>query len=169
KRIVYLSAAGADEKSPISLAQWHGKTESALKSSGLAWTILQPSFFMQNLLGNAGSIAGEGKLYAPMKEAKFSPVDARDIGAVAAVALAGNGHENKTYAITGGEAVSYSQIASAIGEAIGKKVTYVDIPDSALRDSLGKMNMPAWMIEDFSKMFGWFSSGAAAGTTDTVE
>src|SRR5688572_32710682 len=38
-------------------ARWHGQSEDLLKSSGLAWTMLRPNSFMQNLLGQAGQIA----------------------------------------------------------------------------------------------------------------
>src|SRR5205807_238184 len=88
KHVVKLSALGADEKSTIGLAKWHGTTENELKKSGLGWTILQPHFFMQNAMMNAGSIKAQGMVYAPMKpDAKISAVDTRDIAAVAARTL----------------------------------------------------------------------------------
>jgi len=102
KRIVYLSVQGADENSPINFGAWHGKVEKVIKASDLEWTMIQPAFFMQNTLGNAGTIAADSKIYAPMKSAKFAPIDARDIGAVAARILTSNGHGGKTYLLTGG-------------------------------------------------------------------
>jgi uncharacterized protein YbjT (DUF2867 family) len=56
KHIVKLSVPGADTSSPIKLARWHGESEKNLKATGIAFTLLQPSSFMQNLFGSAGSI-----------------------------------------------------------------------------------------------------------------
>ncbi len=168
KRVVYLSVVGASKDSPIALARWHAAVEESLKSSGLAWTILQPHNFMQNLLANVATIA-DGKLYAPAEDSKFATVDARDIGAVAAHALAENGHEGKTYVITGGESVSHTQIAKAIGEAIGKKVDYVNITPDAFGAALKGAGLPDWLIADYQGLFAFFRTGGGAFTTDTVE
>lgn len=169
KRVVYLSVVGAAKESPIALARWHWEAEEALKGSGLAWTILQPHNFMQNHLGSAASIAKEGKLYAPAKDAKISTVDARDIAAVAAHALTEEGHDGKTYVITGGEAVSWAQMAKAFSEVTGKKVEYVDVPEDAFRASLKGAGLPAWLIDDYAGLYAFFRTGNGAFTTDTVE
>lgn len=60
--IVKLFILGADEHSPVSVAQWHWQTEQHLKASGLTYTILQPHFFMQNILGFASSIVAVRKI-----------------------------------------------------------------------------------------------------------
>jgi len=169
KQVVYLSSLGADPGSPVNLAKWHAADEKELKASGLSWTLLRPHFFMQNFLGDAG-LKADGNIYAPMKDAKISLVDVRDIAAVAAKALTEKGHEGQTYSITGPEAVSYTQIASAFSEALGKKVTYVAIDDAKLREALSVyQKLPAWMVDDFSNLFAYFSSGAAAAVSPDVE
>jgi uncharacterized protein YbjT (DUF2867 family) len=127
KTIVQLSAVGSTLDSPINLAQQHAKVEAYVKASGLAYTILQPSGFMQNFLGQAGSIQ-QGAIYGNYKEGKMAFIDARDIAAVAVAALTESGHEGKTYVITGSEALSYPQVASKLSQVTGKTVNYVDIP-----------------------------------------
>src|SRR5438270_3356900 len=84
RHVVKFSAIGADSAGPEGFGKWHGQAEDFLKSSGLAWTILQPNFFMQNLLGEARRIAAEGRIYQPVGDAKASFIDVRDIAAVAA-------------------------------------------------------------------------------------
>ncbi len=53
KEVVLLSVAGASSDSPIHLVREHAKVEDHLKKSGLAYVILQPTGFMQNLLGQS--------------------------------------------------------------------------------------------------------------------
>jgi uncharacterized protein YbjT (DUF2867 family) len=50
-------------------------------------------------------------------------VDVRDIAAVAVAVLTGSGHEGKTYAIPGPEALTYADAADKFPTAIGNKVT----------------------------------------------
>src|SRR4051794_7950756 len=51
RHIVKFSAMTADPKSPSRFPRAHGEIEQRIRSSGLAWTFLRPTFFMQNLLG----------------------------------------------------------------------------------------------------------------------
>ncbi len=168
KKIVLLSALGADLQSAITLAQQHAKSEEYLKASGVAYTILRPHTFMQNMLGNAETIK-KGAIYSNFKDGKIAMVDTRDIAAVALAALTQNGHEGKTYAITGGEAFSYHQLAEKLSTLTGKKVNYVDIPTSEAVKAMTGMGMPPWLAVDLAKMGEFFASGKAADTTDVVE
>jgi uncharacterized protein YbjT (DUF2867 family) len=81
--VVKHSGLGASPDSPIAIGRWHGEGQRQLERSGLPFTHLQPHSFMQNLLGSAKAIAAEGILYAPMRDARVSLVDVRDIAAVA--------------------------------------------------------------------------------------
>ena len=168
KHLVKLSVLGADEHSPVSIAKWHWQTEQHLKPSGLPYTILQPHFFMQNLLGFAPGIAAEGKFYAPMKQGRIGLVDVRDIAAVAVAALTEDGHGGNTYAITGPESLSFDDIAEKLSRATGKPVTYVDVPPDAARQSMLGMGMPTWYVDDLIRLYEAFSSGRGEWVTDTV-
>lgn len=168
KHVVKLSALGADLKSPISLARWHAQTEEELKKSGLAYTILQPHFFMQNLLMNAQTIKGQGAFYGAMKDGKASMIDARDISAAAAKVLTGSGHEGKTYILTGPEALSLSDAAAKLSSALGKPVKYVDVPPEGFKKSLLDAQMPDWFASDLTGMYAFFSTGAAAAVSPAL-
>ncbi len=167
KYVVKISAMGADLNSPISLARWHAQTEKELKESGLKWTILQPHFFMQNLMMNAETIKSQGVFYGSTKTGKLAMVDARDIAAVAVKVLTTPGHEGKTYLITGPEGISLDEVAQKLGAALGKPVKYVDIPGDQLKQGLLGAGVPEWMASDLTNMHLWFSTGGA-GTPDPV-
>ena len=98
--LVVLSQLGAEEGSPVRFLRYHAAVEQHVRDVGIPYTFLRPNLFFQGLLTVAGSIAAEGRLYAPIGDAKVSAVDVRDIAAVAAVALTEPGHEGATYTLT---------------------------------------------------------------------
>lgn len=168
KHIVKMSALGAALDSPVSFSRWHAQTEAQIEKSGIAYTHLRPHFFMQNILMFAGGVARDGAIRAPVKDGKISLVDTRDIAAVAARVLTEGGHEGKAYDITGPEALSFAEIATKIGAATGKNVTYADAaPGDARRAMLG-MGMKDWMVDAMLALYGVFSGGHAAAVTNVV-
>jgi uncharacterized protein YbjT (DUF2867 family) len=167
--VVKLSALGAAPDSPVALGRWHAETEAELAASGLAWTVLQPHSFMQNLLGSAGTVAGQGMLFAPVGDGAVALVDTRDVAAVAAEVLADPAqHAGRTYVVTGGQAVTYAQVAQALGAAIGKPVQYVDVPPEAAGDGMRQAGLPGWLVDDLLGLFAIFKAGHGAATTDVV-
>jgi hypothetical protein len=71
------------------------------------------------------------------------------------VVLTEHGHEGKTYNITGSEALTHTEIASQLSEALGRHVTFVNIPESAMREALLGFGFPEWqadgLIEDHAQ------------------
>ena len=169
KQIVRLSALGAATNSPSQILKWHGEVDERLSRSGLSFVILRPHSFMQNLLASRASIQSEGKLYAPMKEGKISPIDARDVAACAAAVLTSEGHSGRMYELTGPEALTYATIAEKIGAAIGRTVEYVDVPPDAAREGMIAAGYPAWLAEALGELYSVHASGAAADVSGTVE
>ncbi|MBW4578380.1 MAG: SDR family oxidoreductase [Tildeniella nuda ZEHNDER 1965/U140] len=168
KHIVKLSAFGADPNSPIVLGKWHGQSEKELEASGLAYTHLQPNGFLQNLLAFAQSIATQGTFFQPAADAKISNVDARDIAAVAAAVLKEDGHEGKTYVITGPEALSFSEVADVFTDVLGKKVTYVAISPEEFKASMLQWGQPEWLADALNELFGIYRAGYGAVVTNVV-
>ena len=110
--------------------------ENDLKSSGLPYTILKPHLFMQTTMIAAQTVKSEGAIYMPLKEGKIAMIDVRDVAAAAAEVLTSEGHEGKTYELTGPVAISFHDVAAALSEALGKPVKYVDVPPKAAKEFL---------------------------------
>ena len=166
--VVKFSAFGADASAPEGFGKWHGQAEDFLKSSGLAWTMLRPNFFMQNLLGQARQIAAQGVIYQPVGDAKASFIDVRDIASVAARALTEDGHEGKTYVLTGPEALSYYDVAAKLSEATGRSITYVPVTPEQFREGALASGLPEWLVGALERLNEIFASGHAAEVTDDV-
>jgi uncharacterized protein YbjT (DUF2867 family) len=169
KKMVKISAMGASPESPIALARGHAESEAALQRSGMAWTILRPGMFAQNFLAFAPSIKAAGQFSASVKDGRVAPIDARDIAAVAVKALVEPGHEGKTYALTGAEAITHAEMAEKIGAAIGKPVRYVDVPLEETRAAVTRAGMPAWLVEDMLGFQSAIAAGGAGGVSGDVE
>ncbi|GER92187.1 NAD(P)-dependent oxidoreductase [Dictyobacter vulcani] len=166
--IVKISALGVSPDSPLGIARQHAQIQQELSESGIAYTVLQPHSFMQNLLANASTIVPNAVFYAPMRDGKIGIVDARDIAAVAVAALTESGHENQIYVITGPEALSYSDLAEKFSKVLGKPVTYVNVPPEAARQAMVASGMPEWLADDLLGLMGVFAAGQAAIVTNTV-
>ena len=168
RHVVKFSAFGADAGAPEGFGKWHGQSEELLKSSGLAWTMLRPNFFMQNLLGQAGQIAATGKIFQPLGDARASFIDVRDIAAVAARTLTEEGHEGKTYTLTGPEALSYAEVAAQLSAAAGRDIAYVPITPEQFREGALAAGLPEWLVSALESLNEIFASGRAAEVTDDV-
>ncbi len=154
------------EKSRI--VQQGDQVEAALSSSGLPWTLLQPTFFMQNLMMAAQTIASDGMLYWDTGDGKLGMIDLRDIVDTALAVLTGDGHEGKSYILTGPEAVSMHDVANTFSKVLGKKVTYVSVPGEAALQSMLSMGFPEWIARGYGELMVGFSQGFASRTTDNV-
>jgi uncharacterized protein YbjT (DUF2867 family) len=168
-RIVKFSAVGAAPGARARFCDWHGRVEHYIEASGLAWTHLRPSFFMQNLLGFAGMIKG-GTIYQPTGQGRAPFVDARDIGAVAAHVLAEEGrHDGRAYEVTGPKALGYADVAATFSRVLGRPVAYVDVPVAAAKQSMTQAGMPEWQADAINELSEEMKQGHFATVTDVVE
>lgn len=172
KHLVKISATGADQEPGIQLGRWHRATEKYVEASGIPWTVLRPASFADNFINYfGGTIKSEGKIYLPFGTGAVSWIDARDIGEVAAVVLTEpiEKHAGKAYELTGPAAVDAHGVAKAIGRAIGKEVTYVDVPEEAAKQGMLQYGAPEWMANAMMELHWICKQGWAGGTTDAVE
>jgi len=140
------SGAGFDPKR-FRFTRMHEKIEAYLEGSGLAWTHLRPSQFMQVYLREAPSIVSRGALALPLDDATLSPVDLEDVAKVAFTLLNEGGHEGRSYEMTGPEALTMADVAQRISEAIGKTVRYVNVTDAERRQALLSAGTPPYFAD----------------------
>ncbi|MGH3738527.1 MAG: SDR family oxidoreductase [Micromonosporaceae bacterium] len=116
----------------------HVEIERYLEDSGVAWTHLRPSQFMQFYL--PGTLTGvdprERALVMPIGDSRLAPVDIEDIAKVAVGILRTEGHEGNSYDMTGPEALTMHEVVGRITEATGEKFRYVEVSFEEKRQSL---------------------------------
>src|SRR5262249_21911677 len=166
--VVYLSQLAADEQSPVRFLRYHGAVEAALTNSPAGWTFVRPNLILQAYIPFAPLIA-QGALQAPIGDATVSVVDARDIAAVAAAALTKSGHVGKTYTVTGPAAVSHADIATALGNAIGRPVRFERMPPKEFVAMVTGVGMPQWQADGVAEDYGHYDRGEAGAVSPDVQ
>jgi uncharacterized protein YbjT (DUF2867 family) len=166
--VVKLSALHADPDSPLPAFAWHGAVEQYLHAGGLPAVVLQPSFFMTNLLMVAGGVADTGTLCAPTGGAPVAMIDPGDVAAVAAVCLLDGRHAGETLQLTGPEPVTFHDVAAALSRAVRRPVSYVDLTAEQARPRFEGAGLPEWMQYHLAGVFDLIRAGAFADATATV-
>src|SRR6516165_4480075 len=165
--VVYLSQLAASQQSPVRFLRYHAAVEAALRNSTVGWTFVRPNLILQAYIPFAPSIV-QGALQAPIGDAAVSVVDARDIAAVAAAALTEDGHVGKTYTVTGPAAASHAEIATELGDAIGRTVRFESIPPEAFLAALTGAGMPEWQAEGLVEDYEHYDRGEASAVSPDV-
>jgi len=120
-QIAYLSTLGAEKNVLIP----HYRIEKHLVGAGPASTLLRASFFMQNLVEvHRRDVVERDEIFVPAGDGETSFVDARDVGEAAAVVLTESGHANRTYDLTGPEAMDYEAVAAVFSDVLDRPITY---------------------------------------------
>ena len=151
------------------LGRMHKQTDDEVKASGLPYTPLQPTFFMQNTMMAAQTVASDGMIYMPFKDGKLGMIDIRDVIESAVTVLSEDGHQNKTYQLTGPVSISLHDVAAALSKVLGKEVKYIDVPPEAAIDAMVGMGFPEWVANGYSELFVNFSQGGGDRVTDDVK
>lgn len=121
KHVVFLSLMGI-EKNPVPP---HHKIERLIRQTGIPYTFMRPSFFMQNLsTTHCLDIREDDDIFVPAGKARVSFVDTRDIGEACGIALTTHDHYNKAYTLTGPEAITYEEVAQVFSGVLQRPIAY---------------------------------------------
>jgi uncharacterized protein YbjT (DUF2867 family) len=169
RTVVKLSAIGTGETPEARVGDWHLPGEQAVRSSGLAWTVLRPSSFASNALQWAAAIRAGAPIPNPTGTGVQGVVDPRDVAAVAARALTTPDHDGHVYTLTGPELLSVPDMADQLGHALARTVGTVDLPLEVYRDQLGAAGMDPAFVETAVSGARLVARGGNARLTDDVE
>lgn len=123
RQIAYTSWLGISKGDSQGIALDHLATEQLLRSSGVAYTFLRNSLYMEIVLPQAARMVADGKAVVPATEVRVGYVSRGDCAAAAAAAVSTPGHDNTSYDITGPALIGVADIAAAASAATGKAIT----------------------------------------------
>ena len=167
-RIVKLSVWGA-ETGAFAFARAHRAIEEKVEASGIPYTFLRPSGFMQTYLLFAPTIRTQSAFYLPARDSRYIMVDTRDVAAVAARVLTEPGHAGKAYTLTGIDVLSNSEVAEKLSQAVGRTIAYVDVTEEQFLEAATGSGMPRKLAEDIVDLQRYYISGAMVAATPWVE
>ncbi|MEV8425271.1 NAD(P)H-binding protein [Streptomyces niveus] len=174
-RIVLLSGRGVDVPGYAGEASTAGPThvdgEAAVRAlgAGTTWTIVRPSWFAQNFSEGFfldAVLAGELRLSAGDGAASF--VDADDIAAVAVAALTEDGHDGRTYELSGPRALTIAQALAEISAAVGREIRYVPLSPGEFMAELRELGLSAAEAADFAESLSPLRRGLDSHVSDGV-
>ncbi len=167
RQIVKLSAMGGRE---TIFPRQHTESEDYILSSRVPHTFLRPNGFMQNLVNyNAATISTQNAFYGSEGEGRVSQIDIRDVAAVAVKALTEDGHVGKAYNLTGPEALTNTEAAQILSNALGREIRYVNLPPEQLKQALLSAGIPEWNANALLDLQRLYREGKASTVTQDVE
>ena len=151
RHVIKFSGLDARPDTTFPFGLMHLEIEKYLEASGLVWTQLRPTGFMQEYLREAPSIIKDGALYLALGNSKLNPIDVSDVAKVGFLLLRNGGHEGARIPMTGPEALTMAEMADRISRATGRAVRYVPISPDARRQALIAHGIPAEFADALDK------------------
>jgi len=167
KHIVYTSFLGAKPDATFTLARDHWYTEQHIRESGIAWTFLRDSFYLDffpEVVDENGVIRG------PAGNGRVGAVSREDVARSATAVLRNPApHAGCAYDMTGPQALSLNDIARIIGEVWGKQVTYQDESLEEAYASRAHYGAPGWEVDAWVSTYTAIASGELDVISDSVQ
>jgi uncharacterized protein YbjT (DUF2867 family) len=130
------------------------RVEALLFESGLAYTILQPASYMQNILAGWRSIVADGVYSVPYPaETRLGMVDLEDVAAAAAIVLADRRHDWATYELAGPEALTQTEVAEILTRRLGRLVRVAELSLDEWAERARSSGLGEYQIDALRKMF----------------
>jgi NAD(P)H dehydrogenase (quinone) len=142
--IAYTSVGNAQE-STLFLAPVHSHTEKAIQATGIPYSFLRNNWYLENELSSIQGVlagapwvtsAGEGRVGWALRE---------DYAEAAAAVLAGSGHENTIYELSG-RPLTQGEFAAALGTVLGKEVPVQQVDDATYGEIMKGAGVPEFVI-----------------------
>ena len=170
RHIVKQSAMAAHDMSACAFKRWNGMVERQLMQSGLAYTILRPTGFMQNFVNyDAVRIAADAAVRAPLRDARVSWIDVRDIAAAAAAVLGEEGHDGRVYDLSGPEALSHHDVAAKLSAATGREIRYEPLSDAEWFRQMCSRGLPRAAARSMLSLYQAYREADPGPVTGWVE
>ena len=151
KHVVYTSFQRKNDSEASSIAivsKSHLYTEKLLKESGLNYTIMQNTVYMDMLpLFMGQKVIESGNIFYPAGKGKSAFATRQDMAEAAANVLTSSNHENKEYKIFNIENFTLHDAADILSSISGKKVTYVSPSQEDYKKALSNAGLPKEAIE----------------------
>ncbi len=166
QHLVLISLQGAETNRVVP----HAALEAWMRTSGVPWTFVRPSFFMQNLTGtHRAEIRDTDEIVVPAGTGATAFVDTADVAAVATAALLDpERHAGRAWTPTGPEALTYDEVAAVLGAELGRPVRYRRPGLLRYARHARASGMPWAMVAVTSGIYTVARLGRAAGLTDHV-
>jgi NAD(P)H dehydrogenase (quinone) len=165
--VIYTSIPKA-ETNPIGFASVHKATEAAIKESGLTHTFLRNNWYWENLTASLPASIEHGALIGSVGEGLTAFASRADYAAAAAVVATTEGHEGKTYELTGDQGYSRAEVAAEVSRQVGKDIAAVNLAPAEYQKALEGFGLPLFLTVALADADEKIAGGALAEVTSTL-
>lgn len=125
RHVVKISSYSAGIEPEVPISRGHKIAENALRETAMTWSVLRPDWWFDNLLMQLDTLR-QGRFYFSADDAVITPIDARDLAAVAVRELLADKLYGGVLNLTGPETLSFAELAPRLSTATGKSLEFVN-------------------------------------------
>jgi len=166
-----LSQMSITETTPSPQHKLHWLAEQALNWSGLPVVHVRPTVLLEGffLILTPESVRQSNQIRLPFGEGKTSPVAVIDVARVIAALLANpQPHIGKVYHLTGPQSENMHFYAQEYSKALGRTITFQDIPLEPWRNGLLERGLPVHLVNHLATMADLHRAGRYDRMSDDV-
>lgn len=159
--IAYTSLINAAESTNF-LAPVHQVTEALIRKTGIPFSFLRNNWYLENESTSIQAVLGGAPWVTSAGEGKVGWAPRGDYAAAAAAVLAGSGHDNTTYELSG-KSLTQDEFVGALSTVLGREVPVVKVDDAGYADIMKQAGVP----ESFMPFLVGIQSGIREGSLDS--
>lgn len=144
KFIAYTSLANAQESNNL-FAPTHQATEKAILKTGIPYSFLRNNWYLENEISSIQGVLAGAPWVTSAGVGKVGWALQQDYAEAAAAVLAGNGHDNTIYELSG-KPLTQEELVSALGTVLGKEVPVQQVDDATYADIMKGAGVPDFVI-----------------------
>jgi hypothetical protein len=167
KRIIYHSVLHPQ----VSAMPHHWQkmqVEEMLFTSSLDFTILQPTAYMQNILGYRNSInSGVYPIPYPISS-KISLVDLQDVAEVASKVITESTHSNATYELVGTSPLSQIEVVEKLSHYLNYNIVAKEVSIHDWENSPSIQIMDEYVKNTLKSMFQYYANYGLVGNSHVL-
>ena len=165
RRIVYLSFVDATPDSTFTLGRDHWATEEHIRATGLPFTFPRMNLYMDFIPSMVGA---DGVIRGPAGDGRLAAILRDDVAAAAIALLTSDGHDGRSYDLTGREAFSLAEAAALMSEHAGKSIVFEDETEAQAYASRAGFGAPDWEVRGWVTSYQAIADGSLAAVSDDV-
>ena len=150
KLLAYTSILRADTSPLGVLGAEHKETEGLIRASGVPFTLLRHSWYIENYTAGIANALAQGAIYGCAGEGRISAATRADYAEAAVVVLTTE-NQAGVYELAGDTAFTMTELATELSRQSNKKVGYVNLSEAEYKNVLVKAGLPepiAAMVAD---------------------
>lgn len=164
KHVIYTSAINAAPDSASICLRDHYESEQAVIASGLTYTILRNTLYVDSLLMRLPQLLNSGQWFHSAANGRIALITREDCARVASAALVSDFNDHRIIEVSGLELMDHVKMASIISDLSGKPLASISIDEASLVEAIIWAGVP----EFFSRLLATFDTAQAGGEFDVL-